>query len=475
MIDTEQLVRSLPEQRWYSGRERKLSSIEMIDHAVIEDGGAPLVTAVVEAEFEDGGQDRYNLLLVLHEDGSIRDAFEEVERLRALGLAMAQHMTLRGRNGVFHFAGPGMDPAAALGYKSIRTVESEQSNSSVILDDAIIVKAFRRPGDGPNPDLQLNRWLTSEGFEHVPAQVGEMAYQPGAPGADANAETTIDLAIAQQWIDGADGWQEVLGHIRRVYEEADAADAVEDIPSLVVDRSRRILDQLEELGDVTGALHVALARQEIDAEFAPREVRRGDLQNWAEAVEIALHQLLHRGVDELAKQRPKIEVLLRRFRDIADAGYMTRVHGDYHLGQVMLAERGWMIIDFEGEPLRPLEARRDKQSPLRDVAGMLRSFNYAVCSVLFDRAEPDSDEWRILQPWADAWERTARDRFLRAYFRKSHEGRFLAPDREALNTMLHVFELDKALYEIVYEMSHRPEWVRIPLRGIAQLGGGGGR
>ncbi|MDQ3784238.1 MAG: phosphotransferase [Actinomycetota bacterium] len=475
MIDTEQLVRSLPEQRWYSGRERKLSSIEMLDHAVIEDGGAPLVTAVVQAEFEDGGQDRYNLLLVLHEDGSIRDAFDEVERLRALGLAMAQHMTLRGRNGVFSFAGPGLDPAAALGYKSIRAVESEQSNSSVILDDEIIVKAFRRPGNGPNPDLQLNRWLTSEGFEHVPAQVGEMAYRPGASDSDTDTDATIDLAIAQQWIDGADGWQEVIGHLKRVYDEADPADATEDMPSLVVQRSGRILDQLEELGDVTAALHIALARQENDADFAPQTVRRGDLQAWAEGIEVALQELLQRGVDELAERRPAIDVLLRRFRAIVDAGYMTRIHGDYHLGQVMLAERGWMIIDFEGEPLRPLEARRIKQSPLRDVAGMLRSFNYAVCAGLFERSEPDSDEWRILQPWADAWERVARDRFLRAYFRKSYEGRLLAPDRDALNTMLHVFELDKALYEVGYEISHRPGWVYIPLRGIAQLLAGGGR
>ena len=205
MIDTEQIARSLPEQRWYSGHGRRLSSIGMIDHAVIEDGGAPLITAVVEATFEDGGRDRYHLLLVLHEDGSIRDAFEEVGRFRALGLAMAQHMTLNGRNGVFHFAGPGMDPAATLGYKSIQAVEGEQSNSSVILDNEIIVKAFRRPGSGPNPDLQLNRWLTSEGFEHVPPQVGEMAYLPSSPVAHGDPGETIDLTIAQQWIDGADG------------------------------------------------------------------------------------------------------------------------------------------------------------------------------------------------------------------------------------------------------------------------------
>ncbi|CAN5335433.1 hypothetical protein BH20ACT22_BH20ACT22_13630 [soil metagenome] len=474
MIDTEQLVRSLPEQRWYSGRERKLSSIEMIDHAVIDDGGAPLVTAVVQAEFEDGGEDRYNLLLVLHEDGSIRDAFDEVERLRALGLAMAQHMSLKGRNGVFNFSGAGLDPAAALGYKSIRAVKSEQSNSSVILDDEVIVKAFRRPGSGPNPDLQLNRWLTSEGFEHVPPQVGEMAYSPGESDSDEDTDATIDLAIAQQWIDGADGWQEVLRHLRRVYDGVDPADATEDIPALAEQRSGRILGQLEELGDVTAALHIALARQENDVDFAPQPVRKGDLQGWADGIEASLQDLLLRGVDELAELRPAIEVLLGRLSAIADAGYMTRIHGDYHLGQVMLAERGWMIIDFEGEPLRSIEARRVKQSPLRDVAGMLRSFNYAVCSGLFERSEPDSDEWRCLQPWADAWERVARDRFLKAYFRKSHEGRFLAHDRHDLNTMLHVFELDKALYEVGYEISHRPGWVRIPLRGIAQLLAGGG-
>lgn len=475
MIDAEQLKRSLPEQRWYSGRERTLSSVSVIDQAVIEDGGAPLVTAMVEAEFEDGGQDRYNLLVVLHEDGSIRDAFDEVERLRALGLAMAQHMTLRGSRGVFHFAGPGLDPASALGYKSIRAVESEQSNSSVILDDEVIVKSFRRPGSGPNPDLQLNRYLTSEGFEHVPPQVGEMAYRFGVPDSGNEADPTIDLAIAQQWIDGTDGWQVVSKQLQRLYDEAEPGGAGE-LPHQVVQRSGRILDQLEELGDVTAALHVALSREEADTEFAPRVVRRSDLQGWADAVDAAFGALSEGGVDELSERRPAMEALLKRFRDLADAGYMTRVHGDYHLGQVMLADRGWMIIDFEGEPLRPLEARRLKQSPLRDVAGMLRSFNYAVCSALFERAEPDSDAWRALQPWADAWERAARDRFLKAYFRKSHEGRFLAPDRDALNSMLYVFELDKALYEVRYELSHRPEWVRIPLRGIeGLLVGGGGR
>ena len=157
-----------------------------------------------------------------------------------------------------------------------------------------------------------------------------------------------------------------------------------------------------------------------------------------------------------------------RIRDVEAAGSKTRIHGDYHLGQVIRGLR-WMILDFEGEPVRTLEERRRKHSPLKDVAGMLRSFSYAATSVLFERAEPDSDGWRGLQPWADTWEALARERFLGSYLRKSHEGRFLAPEREVLAALLDFFEIDKALYELEYELRHRPEWVRIPLAGLARV------
>jgi maltose alpha-D-glucosyltransferase/alpha-amylase len=128
-----------------------------------------------------------------------------------------------------------------------------------------------------------------------------------------------------------------------------------------------------------------------------------------------------------------------------------------------------MILDVEGEPMRSLEERRTKQSPLRDVAGMLRSFSYAATAALFEGGEPDSEEWKRLQPWADSWEALARERFLSSYLRKSHEGKFLAAERETLGVLLDFFEIDKALYELDYELAHRPEWVRIPTTGIARV------
>jgi maltose alpha-D-glucosyltransferase/alpha-amylase len=128
-----------------------------------------------------------------------------------------------------------------------------------------------------------------------------------------------------------------------------------------------------------------------------------------------------------------------------------------------------MIIDFEGEPRRTIEERRTKQSPLKDVAGMLRSFSYAATAALFERAEPDSQEWQDLASWGACWEELAREHFLAGYLRTAHEGHFLPADRVHVGVMLDVFEIDKALYELAYERGHRPDWVRIPLRGLHQV------
>ena len=128
-----------------------------------------------------------------------------------------------------------------------------------------------------------------------------------------------------------------------------------------------------------------------------------------------------------------------------------------------------MILDFEGEPARSLEERRAKHSPLKDVAGMLRSIGYAASASLFERAGDDPSEWERLEPWALEWERMARERFLRGYLARSHEGNFLPPDRESQFALLDFFEIDKALYELGYELNHRPDWIHIPLRGIRQV------
>jgi maltose alpha-D-glucosyltransferase/alpha-amylase len=163
--------------------------------------------------------------------------------------------------------------------------------------------------------------------------------------------------------------------------------------------------------------------------------------------------------------RERLEVL----SSIEDAGAKIRVHGDLHLGQVMTTPRGWMILDLEGEPLRPLDERRAKRSALKDVAGMLRSFNYVAVAALFARGEPGSERWNELEPWARCWEQLARERFLNGYLTRAHEGRFLPPERDDLGMLLGAFELEKAFYELAYETGHRPHWVRIPLHGIRRI------
>jgi maltose alpha-D-glucosyltransferase / alpha-amylase len=187
----------------------------------------------------------------------------------------------------------------------------------------------------------------------------------------------------------------------------------------------------------------------------------------------ARYQLQSLDLERVPALSPEIvRSINQRFKTLeklGDPGSKTRIHGDYHLGQTLLGPRGWLILDFEGEPLRSLAERRSFQSPLRDVAGMLRSFSYAAYAALLERAEVDSDRWNQLEPWAAAFEELARNYFLQAYLRTSHEGDLLPHDREELGVLLDFFEIDKALYEIGYELGHRPDWVHIPARGIVDV------
>ncbi|MGH2819376.1 MAG: hypothetical protein ACRDJ5_01845, partial [Actinomycetota bacterium] len=446
----------------FGGKERDLDSVDVLDEIVLDDGPPALVMGLVRVNFVDEGRDLYALSLLVDRDGGIRDALQDADRLRILGRLMSQGETLETYSGSFHFGGPGLDPLSPPG-ESARAVSAEQSNSSIILDEDVIVKLFRRVQVGVNPDLELNRLLTNEGFENVPPHVGEVIYE----GSIDDESVSVDLGIAQQFVDDArEGWTTTLQQLHDLY---DSADDGSDIEPAVSERASGLLEELEDLGDVTASLHVLLSREEFEPDVAPDPIGSHDLKEWAERARWSLDRLVRAGVTELEPHREGIERKIDGLTSIDDAGMKTRVHGDFHLGQVMRNPRGWLIIDFEGEPLRSMEERRAKQSPLRDVAGMLRSFSYAATAALFDRAEPGSDEWQRLQPWADAWEARAREVFITAYHRTAVEGSFLPTDRETFNQLLDAFEIDKALYELGYERGHRPRWARIPLRGIVEV------
>ncbi len=466
-LDLDVIAQQLPERRWFGAKGRAIAKLELFDEGVLDDGPPALVLALVEVHFEDGGRELYQLPLLHDPGGATWDAHEDPVRLGLFGELMAHAVSIKGTRGIFNFGGAGLDPLDPPG-RSVRVVEAEQTNSSLVLDESVILKLFRKIDIGPNADLELTRVLTAEGFEHIPPHVGEITYEAETD----EGQIEIDLGIAQGLAhDAVEGWDDMLRRLAALFSEAHPADAREDYGVLI--EQRWDLSMIDELGDVSAALHVALSREEMEPELAPELIEPSDLAKWTDSALPALEREAAES-SELGPLVPSVREHIESLRTIADPGWKMRIHSDYHLGQVLATPRGWLIIDFEGEPARSLEERRAKHSPLRDVAGMLRSFNYAAVTARNNAAETaDAD---TLEAWSTAWERVVRERFLQAYLRKSHEGRFLPGDRNDLMTLLTAFELDKALYELGYERRHRPEWKEIPLHGIRQIvERGGGR
>ena len=335
---------------------------------------------------------------------------------------------------VFRWAeGAGAGLAATV---DVRPVGVEQSNSSIVFGEQQILKAFRRVEPGLNPELELLRFLSAHGFEHIAPLAGWYAYEGRLMDAT--------LGILQEYLAGAqDGWELAL-------------DEVSSQPEA-------FLDRLRALGDVTGRLHSALGSDSTDAAFAPEEPSTEALALLTATIDEEIERVFldlpeNEAVAPIAGRGEDVRERLQALSHVGAAGRVIRTHGDYHLGQTMLADRGWVILDFEGEPARSLPERRLKRSPLRDVAGMLRSFSYVTAGseLLRGAAAPEG------------WEERARATFLEGYF-DSMESSLLPPGQDAIEKLLAVFELEKAVYELRYELNNRPDWVGIPVAGIRRL------
>jgi trehalose synthase-fused probable maltokinase len=299
-----------------------------------------------------------------------------------------------------------------------------------VLGDAFVLKHVRKLAEGVNPEAEIARFLTERAFHNTPRLAGHLEYRDGRGG-------VTTLAVLQALVpDAIDGWQWVLARLR---EPDGAAVAV---------------TALGRLGERTGELHRALASDVRDAAFAPEPITAADVAAWAEAVAgqlAAARAALHgRRVDvDASAVRAGLAHLVGRQK--------IRHHGDFHLGQTLYRPSAgdWMIIDFEGEPLRPLDERRRKHAAPRDVAGMLRSIDYAAVSAL----SPDS-------PPARAWQDAAARAFVEGYRRATADAAFLPRSPAGFDDVVAVFELEKAAYEIVYEANNRPDWIAIPERGL---------
>jgi maltose alpha-D-glucosyltransferase/alpha-amylase len=356
------------------------------------------------------------------------------------------------------------------------TVSSaEQSNTSIVIDDRAILKIFRTLKPGIHPDVEMTQFLTTRaGFTNTPRLLATIHFD------DDGTRTTAGMA--QEFLPGStDAWRYALERARQYFTAPAGRDASN---AFVTDAGR--------LGAITRAMHDALASDDDDPAFAPEPITPEDLERWAQRTQQAIREslaLLERQVSSPDFPRGRVaeaHALVRRrdhyvgwideiVDDVGDAvaeGMRIRIHGDYHLGQVLRVASGdFMIIDFEAEPSKSLEERREKTSPLRDVAGMLRSIAYAAATLAISVEKTIDAPTRELR--AARWERDVRQAFLTGYL-GGPDGHEDAPelfpgDDQHVRQLLALFETEKAFYELAYELNNRPSWVWIPMRGIAKL------
>jgi maltose alpha-D-glucosyltransferase/alpha-amylase len=353
----------------------------------------------------------------------------------------------------------------------------------------LILKSIRRPRGGTNPEVEVTELLTRRtAFRHVAPLIGWIDYVDQAGEASA-------VSLLQGFVQNTgDGWRHVVEALGTAVDSHDAMSlrAAAAVPasdgrssgaraaSAGPDADDALVREMRELGRVTGGLHAALASDAETPAFAPERMTAADAARWGAEIAAALARVASTGGADAriaaalggaavtGADAARVQAQLDR---LAAAGaHKIRCHGDYHLGQVLKTADSFVVIDFEGEPSRPLAERRAKHTPLRDVAGMLRSFNYAVHTVL--RARPAEQQPRAAA-WLDAWERLARDAFLAGYADAVRESPVrLVPDGpEDIERASAPFEIDKACYEVHYELDNRPDWVPIPLAGLARLVG----
>ncbi len=433
----------LAAQRWFGARDRSIARVSLTDAASLPLERSPRLDAwllVVTITFADGGERRYLVPAMGTDGGPLHEPGDGDGAWRAIVGAIIGGDALPGEAGSFRCEPlPALEAlapggAAAVAGLAERRLGVEQSNSSATVGDRLILKVYRRLEVGENPEIEVGTFLESVGCPVAPRMAGSVRYVSDA-GTIAAAAMLQERVAAQ-----GDAWSHMLSRLGG----ADGG------PGAAVRSAAAI-------GLVTAQLHASLAARPLDVAFPVRPATPAETHGLLAG---ALGQLAAAGTATAGANRERLEALAPRIRAQLEAafgaarvGRVTRIHGDYHLGQLLRTADGFAVIDFEGEPARSLAERRMPQPPERDVAGMLRSFDYAVRTVA--RRGPAGG------PEPGAWLAEARKAFLAAY----EEAAPSAPDP----SLLRAFELDKACYEVRYEAANRPDWTWLPLDALERL------
>jgi maltose alpha-D-glucosyltransferase/alpha-amylase len=500
IIEKQALVPFLERQRWFGGKARPVATARFADWATLRRGAHPAFLGLVEVVYRDGGREHYVLPLAMASGaeaetidqqhghavlsritgarkGLLYDGLFDDGVCNLLLDIVRRSGDIRTRLGRMQGgAQPALDTITL--DPSVPTAirrTAEHSNTSVLFGWQLIMKIFRRVETGVNPDVEIATFLSSRGFNRIPPLLGTLTYEPAGGGA--TSVVLLQGLVSNQ----GNAWDVAVEELGRYF------DRVKALPPAATATEAEVigpyLARAELLGRRTGELHVALASTSEDPAFTRKTFAAEDVAATARRMrEHALGQLrlLESALPRLDDRRRQLasELLMRRddlahhfdaMTQVRSAGSIIRCHGDYHLGQVLIAEADIVILDFEGEPARPLAERRQKSSPLRDVAGMLRSFSYAALTGLNVATHTRSEDLARLSPWARLWEAWVSSAFGRAYVAAT-DGTSLVPQNlDDFDTLLRAFVVEKALYELAYELNNRPDWVHIPLMGLLNL------
>jgi maltose alpha-D-glucosyltransferase / alpha-amylase len=526
VIERQALRPFLQRQRWFASKSREIKQARFTDWSTLRAGKNPAFLTIISIEYADGWTESYFVPLALISDsqadtalreapgtvlaritgarkGAIVDGLFDDDTCSRLLEVIEKGSEVGTARGSIH----GLIEARPLdldGERRWTRGGGDQSNSLAFVNDRYVLKLFRRMEPTPNPEYEIAGALTRRGFTRAPALAGAIEYL--RPNLEEGTLAVLQSAVKHQ----GTGWEFTVDELRRFYERVSArvrepqhaahfADltpvdplhsghpaypahgAQEAPPPFFAALENWYLTSAATLGRRTAELHLTLADSAGPA-FAPEPMDGSALNALAEDMRVHARSsldLLEQRINTLNEvSRPYAEPvlanregLLARFDELLDlngAGARIRIHGDYHLGQVLRTEEDFVIIDFEGEPDRSIAQRRAKQSPLKDIAGMIRSYSYAAYAALIAFTTHIPDSHAALEPWADTWQYWVADAFLNGY-RGTAGASSLLPRDEQWDRLLRAFVIDKALYELGYEVNHRPEWVRIPLIGIRKL------
>jgi maltose alpha-D-glucosyltransferase/alpha-amylase len=515
------LPRYIAERRWFRGKTRKIKSTTVDEVIALPTGNDHARFVLVDVEYVEGSTETYVLPMAFvtgeeatrleHDrphsviarvrvkggaNGLLFDGLASPEWAQLLLSVFGRRKSFAGQKGqveVTTYRGFRQARGRKDQHLEAHIPTAEQSNTSIVFGDRLFIKVYRQLEPGENPDVEVGRFLTqTAGFPHAPPVVGSLEYRR-------NGEGTASLALLQQYVHSqGDAWRMTLDLLDSYLEQALARNQETGPPAVprkgLLQRtgdgpppeSADVIGVYEPmvrlLGKRTAEMHMALASDTEDENFTAEPFSVHYQRSLYQGARVRLRetfQQLRKRIKKLPEptrtqartvleKQSQIDAHLKRIVGTKIEAVRIRTHGDFHLGQVLYTGKDFLIIDFEGEPARSIGERRLKRSPLRDVAGMLRSFHYATVTALRDdRRRPE--DVQLLTPWAHCWHAWVCSAYVDAWLKAAGEAKFIPPDRDHLGKLLDFYLLDKCVYELGYELNNRPDWVGIPLNGLAAL------